>query len=254
MNGFRITILALLVLVVGLMFYVIFVTLPGMQADRNIYEISQKTALNARENASHLDRVSNYGDGAEKEELASAYSADEQSKRQAEKSLYEAEEKAVIEEARRKAEEALALEVKAADEAPAAIGLVTAFNRDWVSIMFRPAVKDPLNEGLIVAVRRDGVVLCEATVDYKDEESGQIGATLKPQEFGKTQVNIDEEKMLPMPGDEVIYSPFESTQDLKALESYLKPAPLSVPAQADDAAPPASQQPGEHELAPIPQP
>lgn len=251
MNGFRITLLALLILVVGLMFYVIFVTLPGMQADHNIYEITQKNSLVAQENEGHRDRVSAYGDGAEKQELASAYSAAAEEEKLAEKSVYEAEERAVIEEARRKAAAALAQEVKAADEAPDAIGLVTSFNRDWVSIMFRPAVKDPINEGLVVAVRRDGVVLCEATVDYKDEESGQIGATMKPQEFGKSQVNIDQEKMLPMPGDEVIYSPFVSTRDLKAVNSFLQPAPISVPADGG-AAPAADTQ--ESALTPIPQP
>ena len=38
MNAFRVTILSLLVIAVGLMFYVVFVTLPAMQADQNIYD------------------------------------------------------------------------------------------------------------------------------------------------------------------------------------------------------------------------
>ena len=86
-----------------------------------------------------------------------------------------------------------------------------------------------LVEGTIVAVRREGVVLCEATVDFRDEESGQVGATLKPQEFGKAQFNIEAEKLQPKPGDEVVYSPFASARELRADNSFLQPEPLTVP-------------------------
>lgn len=226
MNGFRMTVLALLVLVVGAMFYAIFVFLPGMQADRNIYEISRNTAANAQREADHRVKVSGYGESPENEELASEAAAADAAAR---KTVYEAEERAVIEEAKRKAEAALEREVQEADEAGKAIGLVTSFNKDWVSIMFKPVVKEPLGDGTIVAVRREGVVLCEAVVDLRDEESGQLGATMKPQEFGKAQANIDEAKLLPQPGDEVIYSPFASARDLRADNSFLRPAPLSVP-------------------------
>lgn len=239
MNGFRITVLALLVLVVGVMFYAIFVFLPGMQADRNIYEISRNSAANAQREAGHREKVSEYGESAEKQELATAYSEAEAADDDARKSVYEAEERAVIEEAKRKAEAALEREVKEADEAGKAIGLVTSFNKEWVSIMFKPVVKDTLNEGTIIAVRREGVVLCEAVVDLHDDESGQLGATMKPQEFGKAQASIDEEKLLPRPGDEVIFSPFASAKDLRRDNSFLKPAPLTVPRRdAGDASEP----------------
>ena len=229
MNGFRITILALLVLVVAGMFYAIFFFLPGMQADHNIYEISQKTAQNELRDAGHRQKVSEYGASAEDAELSTAYDEAEAAEQDARKSLYEAEERAVIEEAKRKAEAAMAREVKEDNEAGKAIGLVTSFNQEWVSIMFKPAVKDVLVEGTIVAVRREGVVLCEATVDFRDEESGQVGATLKPQEFGKAQFNIEAEKLQPKPGDEVVYSPFASARELRADNSFLQPEPLTVP-------------------------
>jgi hypothetical protein len=114
---------------------------------------------------------------------------------------------------------------------------VTAFNKEWLSIMFKPAVTDVINEGVIIAVRREGIVICEATVDLKDDESGQLGATLKPQEFGKSQANVDVEKLLPQVGDEVIYSPFASARELRAENPFVKPAPLSVPRPEDGVAP-----------------
>ncbi|MBR5895159.1 MAG: hypothetical protein IKZ13_06425 [Akkermansia sp.] len=237
MNGFRITVLALLVLAVGLMMYVIFVKLPDMQADHNIYEISQKSAQVAQQDAGHRERVSIYGEAAENSSLASAYSEAAEADRTAESSVHEAEARAVIEDAKRKADAAMAEQIKEEGAAPTTIGLVKSFNKDWVSIMFMPAVKDPITEGLVVAVRREGIVLCEATVDFIDEESGQVGATLKPQEFGKAQVNIDEEKMLPIPGDEVIYSPFSSAKDLRSQNSFLTPQPLSVPKNSTEPAP-----------------
>lgn len=248
MNGFRITILALLAVTVGLMVYVVFVTLPGMQADRHIYDISRRSEQNDRQTAGHRERVGAYEEGTDDPELAGAYSDAAEADRQAEEEVYEAEEQAVIEEAKRKAAAARAAEEKAAADAQrtdGAIGLVTSFNKEWVSIMFKPAIDDVLNDGLVVAVRRQGVVLCEATIDYRDDESGQIGATLRPQEFGKTQVDVDSQTLLPSPGDEVIFSPFASARELRRDNTFLTPQPLSVPASEDSAAAPVE---------PIPQP
>ncbi len=252
MNGFRITILALLVLVVGLMFYVVFVTLPSQQADYNIYQISQQVAQNEREAASHRERVSAFGEAAEQSELSSAYAEAEAADREAVRNVSDAEEQAVLAEARRRAEAEAAAQTAApaGSQTDGAIGLVTNFNSEWVSIRFKPAVESPLNEGLIVAVRRDGVVLCEAVVDWKDEESGEIGATLKPQEFGSTQVDVNEEAILPVPGDEVIYSPYASSRDLRRDDSFLHPQPATAPSN-DGAAPQPEQVVDE---AAIPQP
>lgn len=246
MNAFRVTILALLVLVVGGMFYAVFVFLPGMQADRNIYEITQKTAQDAARDAGHREKVSEYGEKAEDEGLAGAYSEADAVDRTSDQAVCEAEERAVIEEAKRKEQAAREQQARQEREEEKTIGLVTSFNKEWVSIMFKPAVNDVINEGTIVAVRRQNLVICEATVDYKDEESGQIGATLKPQEFGKSQANIDAEKLLPEPGDEIIYSPFASARELRAENPFVKPTPLSAPRRGDEVAPlesPAEPQP-----------
>lgn len=253
MNGFRITILALLVLVVGLMFYVVFVTLPGQQADYNIYQISQQVAQNEREAASHRERVSEFGEAAEHNELSSAYAEAEAADREAVRNVSDAEEQAVLAEARRRAEAEAAAQAAAqtGSQTDGAIGLVTNFNREWVSIRFKPAVESPLNEGLIVAVRREGVVLCEAVVDWKDEESGEIGATLKPQEFGSTQVDVNEEAILPIPGDEVIYSPYASSRDLRRDDTFLNPQPATTASPATEAAPQPEQVADE---AAVPQP
>ena len=112
MNGFRITILALLVLVVGLMFYVVFVTLPSRQADYNIYQISQQVAQNEREAASHRERISAFGEAAEQNELSSAYAEAEAADREAVRNVSDAEEQSVLAEARRRAEAEPSSEVK----------------------------------------------------------------------------------------------------------------------------------------------
>lgn len=244
MNAFRITILALLTIAVGVMIYVVCVMLPGMQADQKIYNISQQSAKNQLQAADHRERVSGYGESAEAGGLAGAVSESEEADRLAESSVHEAEERAVIEEARRKVENEQLRAMEAAAAGPktdGAIGLVTAFNQEWLSILFKPAVKDVLNEGTVVAVRREGVVLCEATVDFLDEESGQVGATLRPQEFGKTQMEVKEDAWLPVVGDEVIYSPFASARDLRRENSFLTPEPLSVPSASEEV--PAEPQP-----------
>ncbi len=233
MNAFRITILSLLVIAVGLMFYVVFVTLPAMQAEQNLYHISQQSAQNQQQTAGHRQRVSGYGDGAEVGGLKDAMAAAENADREAEKSVCEAEAQAVLEDARRKAEAAQQRDNELKNEkTDGTIGLVTAFNKEWVSVLFKPAVKDVLPEGLVLAVRREGHVLCEVTVDYVDEESGQVGATMRPQEFGKSQVDVDEETLLPRVGDEVIYSPFASARDLRRENTFLTPQPLTTPTPA----------------------
>ena len=66
-----------------------------------------------------------------------------------------------------------------------------------------------------IAVRRNDYIVCEATVDGQDTESGQYTAALKQAEFGGAKDPEVEANRKPRVGDEVIVSPFPSSRDLR---------------------------------------
>jgi len=230
MNGFRITILVLLCLVVGLMAYVVFEVLPEREADYRMYNISQRNALYEKQDAAHQERVSRIGAEAENPEVAQARTDAAESDRRAEQALNEAEERAVIEEAKRR--EAAAVARQAQDEATAlkALGRVASYNPEWNSIMIEPLSTEPINVGLVVAVRRGGRIVAEAQVDFIDE-SGQIGAVVKSGSFNKTQApGVSSEAFKPAVGDEVIVTPFPTTSELRGNGGFLPPSAGVMPA------------------------
>ena len=100
-------------------------------------------------------------------------------------------------------------------------------------MLFKPNGSMPVNEGLIIAVRRNDYIVCEATVDGKDEISGQITAAVKPAHFGGVSDEAAEANQIPRPGDDVIISPFPSSKDLR-LEDY---GSQDIPVPAADNAP-----------------
>jgi hypothetical protein len=63
-------------------------------------------------------------------------------------------------------------------------------------------------------------------------------------------VDVNEDAILPIPGDEVIYSPYASSRDLRRDDTFLNPQPTTTPA-TDGAAPQPEQVADE---AAVPQP
>ena len=153
--------------------------------------------------------------------VAEARAAAEKAQQERIKKLTEAEESSVLADARRKQEESMAQQADEDVDDSKPIGLVTSYNQEWNSVLFKPVTQSPINIGLVVALRRDGNILCEAEVDNVDQESGQVSAQLKHSSFnadaqgGAVQDGILPEDKMPAVGDEVIITPFETTRDLR---------------------------------------
>lgn len=236
MNGFRITILVLLCLAVGLMFYAVMVIVPGWQNQYSEYQASMKIAEYQQSNDHHRQRMEQFSPDAEAPEVTTARTMAEESARKDEQALNEAEESNVIAAARRKEEAALARQAEAEAEAPKPLGLVAAYNPEWNSLMIRPVAEVPMAMGFVVAVRRAGSIVCEAVIDGRDEESGQYSATVKAAELGTTSPQ-PAEKRTPAVGDEVIETPFPSSQELRRGSDFLPPAAQQANAPSGNAAP-----------------
>lgn len=215
MNGFRVAILVLLCLAVGLMFYAFAVLLPERQMQYEMYQTQLKINEYQMRQQEHDARMARLGAEVDAPEVAAARAAAAEEEKKNEADLTAAEESSVIASAKRKQE--IEQAATAAEDAakPSSLGTVTAYLEDCAVILFKPSGSIPANEGLNIAVRRDDYVVCEATVDGKDEESGQITAAVKPANFGGVQDPTAEANRKPRPGDEVIVSPFMSGRDLR---------------------------------------
>lgn len=273
MNGFRVTILVLFCLTVGLMFYAVTVVIPGRQEQYELYRTMQKSNEYRQRNAEHLARMEQLGPDVEAPEVSTARSEAEEGERKRQQEINEAEESSVLASARRKEEERTARAAAEEAAAPAALGRVASFNREWNSILFTPeGAKTPLNDGLVIAVRRGDYIVCEAVIDGRDEESGQVSATVKQAIFAANG-NMPQETPTPAAGDEIIISPFLSGRDLRDDNEHFgaalrqmeqgdmttalpqQPAPAADPAPAPAAetpAPAAQQDDGMPALEPIP--
>lgn len=267
MNGFRVTILVLFCLTVGLMFYAVTVVIPGRQEQYELYRTMQKSNEYRQRNAEHLARMEQLGPDVEAPEVSNARSEAEEGERKRQQEINEAEESSVLASARRKEEERTARAAAEEAAAPAALGRVASFNREWNSILFTPeGAKTPLNDGLVIAVRRGDYIVCEAVIDGRDEESGQVSATVKQAIFAANG-NAPQDTPTPAAGDEIILSPFLSGRDLRDdnehfgaalrqmeqgdMTTALPQQPAPAPA-ADAPAPAAQGEDGMPALEPIP--
>lgn len=223
MNAFRVTIILLLAAVVGLMFYVLAVYLPDQREQYSVYQAMKNKESWDRRQEEHDRRLRQYGPGAESAEEEQARKAAEQHSAELDKKLNEAEERSVLEEAQRR-EEAARAAADAAEEAKAAapkpLGVVASVDKEWNIILCSPAGACPEN-GSVVAVVRDERVVCEATVDGQDPESGQFSATLRPVAVPQGDTSVDTSKFTPQVGDAVIVSPLINVDS--SMDSYVNP-------------------------------
>lgn len=216
MNGFRITVLTLLCLSVGLMFYAVLVVIPSWQVDYSAYQSSLKFAEYEKKNDIHRQQMMAYDPSVEAPEVEQARLEQEAAARRDEASINEAEESNVVAAAKRKEEAARARASRQKEEADnprsAIIGRVTSYDPEWNCVMMKPEVPELFQPGVVLAVRRDGLVVCEMVVDSRDAESGQVSATIKETDIQSAEGGG--QKQEPRPGDEVIISPFLSAQEL----------------------------------------
>ncbi len=221
MNAFRATILVLLVLTVGLMFYAFVELIPARQGEYQMYQTQLKINEYEQRKMEHDARMSRLKADADTPEMAAAREAAAEADKKNEADLTKAEEHSVIASVKRRQEiEAAADAASEADAAAesASLGAVTAYLEDCAVVLFKADGSTPVNEGLQIALRRDDYIVCEATVDGRDEESGQYTAAIKQVQFGGVEDPAVEANRKPRPGDAVIISPFLSSRDLR-LES-----------------------------------
>lgn len=223
MNAFRATILVLLIATVGLMFYAFTVLLPARQTQYEMYQTQLKINEYEKRQQEHDARMSRLETDVDAPEVAAARAAAEEEAKKNEAELNAAEESSVLASAKRRQE--IEEAATAAEDAakPSPLGAVTAYLEDCAVLLFKAEGNMPVNEGLIIAVQREDYIVCEATVDGRDEESGQYTAAIKEANFGGVKDPVAEENRKPRPGDVVIVSPFLSSRDLR-LENYTPPA------------------------------
>ena len=220
MTAFRATILILLVLTVGLMFYAFAVLLPARQEQYLMYQQQQKINEYQLRQQEHDARMARLDADADTPEMAAARAAAEAEARKNEAELTAAEENSVIASVKRRQEAEAAEETPQEDTAaPAELGTVTAYLDDCAVLLFKASASTPVNEGLDIAVRREDYIVCEATVDGRDEESGQYTAAIKQTVFSGAKDAEAEANRQPRPGDQIIVSPFLSSRELR-MEGY----------------------------------
>lgn len=223
MNGFRITILTLLCLSVGLMFYTVLFVIPDWQEQHRVYQSSLRIDEYQKKNDIHRRQMVVFDPSYEAPEVEQARLGAEEAVRRGEQSLNDAEESNVLaaarrneEAARRQAQREQEERDKEKDEVASSsiIGLVASYNAEYGFIMIRPAVPQAFLPGAELAVRRNGRVVCEAVADSTDPESGQVSATVRLAKIADS--TIPESELTPTAGDEVIPSPFPSSAELRS--------------------------------------
>ena len=227
MNGFRITILTLLCLSVALMFYVVLYVIPSWQEEYNTYQSTMRISEYDKKSDMHRQQMQAFDPTVESPEEEQARLAEEEAAKRNERTLQEAEERIIVDAAKRREEaarvraEAEAAAARAEEEAraaanaqPATVGIVASYDEEWSCIMIKPAVVSAFSQGNTLAVRRGGRIICEAVVDGLDTESGQVSATVKMEQFGSAE-GVALATIAPAVGDEVILSPFVSSDELR---------------------------------------
>lgn len=205
MNGFRVTILVLFTLTVALMAYAVTVVIPARQEQYEVYRTMQRSNEYQQRNAEHRARMEKLGPEVEAPEVETARSEAEESERKRRQEINEAEENSVLAAARRKEEERAARDAAEEAAAPAVLGRVTSYNAEWTSFLFIPEGNTPLNDGFAIDVYRGKQLVCEAVVDGRDEESGQVSASVKPVVIS-VHGGAPMQQLTPAPGDTVVAS------------------------------------------------
>lgn len=211
MNGFRIAILSLMVLVVALLFYFVIEMLPGQQRAYEDYNRSKLTQnLGVTEDMASED-VTNEKTESELDRLRneSRQAVDRVHANEEHRTVVQAEEQQ-----RRESEAAMEAELARESAEAEALGMVTEVALEAGFFSFKPLGEQQINEGLVVALRRgdDEYIICEAVVTRFYEESGEFIADIRNDSFSSSE---DADRPKPAKGDLVIITPFASADDLR---------------------------------------
>ncbi len=223
MNGFRVTILVLLALALALMFYVVTVFIPATRANHDEYMEAlldadyQKKAQEHRARMTQMYPSFEEPAAVERERAEFARRAEER-----EREAKEREEARILEEGKRVEEARRRQETEESSrrEQGAAVrplALVTAYDHENNIMMLKPMTEDGmLAAGQMLAIRRNGGVLCEIVVEERDPESGQYSAYVKDSSARAVLAGADYQPRL---GDEVTVSTLPQIGDLPTLRT-----------------------------------
>lgn len=234
MNGFRITVLVLLALALGLMFYVVTVVIPEEKASYAEYQEALRDTAYERRDAEHRARLAQIHPAVDVSEADLAKQEAERNAREREEARLKREEELVLEAGRKAEEKSQALEDRS--EASKPVAQVAIYDKENNLMMLKPVTEDgTLVVGQVLAIRRNGGIVCELAVEARDDESGQYSAYVKHAQFSKA----GSPELLPQQGDEVIVSPLPQVSDLPALNV----TPAGEAALGTDVAAPSANQP-----------
>ncbi|MBE6417741.1 MAG: hypothetical protein E7033_04670 [Akkermansiaceae bacterium] len=217
MNGFRIAILSLMVVVVALVAVAVLVVLPNQQMAYEDYTRAQQREADAR---AHEQRDRDAAEGTTGLEVPEHVLKSRENSARSKEELKENEEKRFLdmeEEKARRKELAEKEATRAREAAQAtALGIVMEVDPEYGSFFtFKPIGNSVLSVGQVIAVRRDEseFVVCEAKITKYYEDHGVYSAELCPQSF----MGGEQEKTpAPAPGNFVIQTPFQTAQQLRA--------------------------------------
>lgn len=214
MNGFRIAILSLMVLAVGILFYFVVEMLPNQQRVFDDYHRSKAiSALGAdSETADAYATDEKAAQELERLRQESAQAVDRVHSNEEHRTVAQAEEVQ-----RRESEKAMADQLARETAEASALGLVTAVALEDGFFSFKPLGNEPISEGLVIAVRRgeDDYIICEAIVSRYYEESGEYIADIKNDAFSSSATNGKSDRPVPGKGDLIVLSPFATADQLR---------------------------------------
>lgn len=251
MNGFRVTILVLLALALGLMFYVVTVVIPEEKANYAEYQEALRDSDYQRKDAEHRARLAEIHPAATESEADLARQEAERNAKAREQARIQREEQLVLEAGRQAEIKSREAQPQERSEADSPVALVAVYDKDNNLMMLKPVTEDGmLAVGHVLAIRRNGSILCEIVVDARDEESGQYSAYVKRPQSVSAEAQ-------PLQGDEVIVSPLPQVSDLPALGTGVSSEPALgqdvTPASADAVSPaPANADRPVPALSPLP--
>lgn len=213
MNGFRIAILSLMVLVVALLFYFVIAMLPEKQRAFEDYNRTKATSALGNTGSQETAPAVETAVEGELDKLRdeSRKAVDRVHANEEHRTIAQAEEQQ-----RRESEAALAAELARESAEAEALGMVTEVALEAGFFSFKPMGEHQISEGLVVALRRgaDEYIICEAVVSRFYEESGEFIADIKNDAFS-TQQEGDIERPKPAKGDLVIITPFDTADQLR---------------------------------------
>lgn len=212
MNSFRIAILSILIAAVGIMGVVVYMTIPSMKDRKTEYDNSRADReRRERQEAEATEEVA--PKPAEDSALARARAEHREAAERREQEVNNTEEQLALESGLRKEREARSRQAAEEAAAPTALGLVQSYDTNWNIITVKSVTDKLPDKGTLLAVRREGLIVCEATVTNVEPEVDAFTAEMRYTDQNNNGEDLNTNNT-PVPGDQVILFPGASDSGL----------------------------------------